>query len=162
MQYPQSLDPAAGAPAALVVFGDTCALPWLRLLRPGFRHCFLLRRFPGGWLLYDPRSDRTELALWPSCEISFLIKSLEDRGYIALAVALPPVARRAAPFAAFTCVEAVKRVLGIRRRRILTPWQLYRYLAASRRGESAGGFHLASGAPRSGKYNHKSIIGKYT
>lgn len=121
---------ACERPAALVVFGGACALPWLRVLRPGFRHCFLLRRFAEGWLLYDPRSDRTELALWPSCEPELLVNSLKERGYAAVLATLPAAERRAAPIAPFTCVEAVKRVLGIRRRRILTPWQLYRHLKA--------------------------------
>jgi hypothetical protein len=35
---------------------------------------------------------------------------------------------KAAPFMLFTCVEAVKRVLGIHRRGIVTPWQLYQHL----------------------------------
>ena len=41
----------------------------------------------------------------------------------------PP--RRAAPWRPFTCVEAVKRVLGITSAKILTPWDLYQYLACS-------------------------------
>ena len=36
-----------------------------------------------------------------------------------------------APFMLFTCVEAVKRVLGIHRRGIVTPWQLYRHLTCA-------------------------------
>jgi len=33
-----------------------------------------------------------------------------------------------APWMPFSCVEAVKRVLGIHKSFILTPWQLYRFL----------------------------------
>ena len=123
-----SSPPLQDAPLALVVFGGACALPWLRLLRPGFRHCFLRRRCAEGWLFYDPRSDRTELAVWPPCDMELLVKSLGERGYTAIPTPLPPAERRAAPLGPFTCVEAVKRVLGIRRRRIVTPWQLYRHL----------------------------------
>ena len=113
---------------ALVVFGGETALPLLRLLKPGFRHCFLLYRLPPGWLLYDPRSDLTELALWPDCGAAELEKSLVDKGYSVVHLRYRPVLRRAAPLGPFTCVEAVKRALGLRARWILTPWQLYRRL----------------------------------
>ena len=36
--------------------------------------------------------------------------------------------KRPAPLMVFTCVEAVKRVLGLHRRLVFTPWQLYRHL----------------------------------
>ena len=36
---------------------------------------------------------------------------------------------RKQPLAIFTCVEAVKRILGIRATWVLTPWQLYRRLS---------------------------------
>jgi hypothetical protein len=38
---------------------------------------------------------------------------------------------RVAPLRPLTCVEAVKRVLGIHARSINTPWQLYRHLSTS-------------------------------
>lgn len=110
---------------ALAVFGGDAALPWLRLLKPGFRHCFLLCRLPGGWLLYDPRSDLTDFALWPACDAEELENYLLCKGYSVVRLHYRPLLRRAAPFGPFTCVEAVKRVLGLRARWILTPWQLY-------------------------------------
>ncbi len=120
------LDPAPEL--VLVAFGGHSDLPWLRLLRRGFRHCFLLRRVAAGWLVYDPRSDATELALWSPCGAGEIANYLHGKGYVlCLAPRIAPE-RRAAPLAPFTCVEAVKRVLGIRKRWILTPWQLFRYL----------------------------------
>jgi hypothetical protein len=47
------------------------------------------------------------------------------------AVVKSPIRRdqlRAAPANIFSCVEVIKRFLGIHARRILTPWQLYSYL----------------------------------
>ena len=44
----------------------------LRLLRPGFRHCFALIRDPGGWTLLDPLSGRlvvTRLPAAPTADI---------------------------------------------------------------------------------------------
>ena len=40
-----------------------------------------------------------------------------------------------APIGIFTCVEVVKRILGIHARRIFTPWQLYHYLT-KKKGEN--------------------------
>ncbi|MEX1306346.1 MAG: hypothetical protein WD489_09300 [Rhodovibrionaceae bacterium] len=136
---PQSESPLldSALPAALVAFGGHCELAWLRLLKPGYRHCFLLRRVASGWLLYDPRSDMTELALWPACSAEDLSKILRNKGYRVVSGNLPAASRHPAPLAAFTCVEAVKRALGIRKRWILTPWQLYRYLTAQAGGAAA-------------------------
>ncbi|KAF0112782.1 MAG: hypothetical protein FD149_2342, partial [Rhodospirillaceae bacterium] len=44
---------------------------------------------------------------------------------------VPPL--RLAPWAPFTCVEAVKRILGIHVRAIITPWQLYKVLSGQRK-----------------------------
>ena len=60
---------------ALVVFSGQTDLMWLRMLRTGFRHCFVLieGRCPGvmenqnggGWVLYNPLSNATQINLWP-------------------------------------------------------------------------------------------------
>ena len=36
--------------------------------------------------------------------------------------------RKSWTFGIFTCVEVVKRILGISKKRVLTPYQLYKYL----------------------------------
>ena len=52
---------------------------------------------------------------------------LKDRGLEVVPAAVSREAQQA-PWMMFTCVEAVKRILGIHKRWILTPWQLYRHL----------------------------------
>ncbi|WP_187830396.1 hypothetical protein [Siccirubricoccus phaeus] len=44
-----------------IAFGGAAELPWLRLLRPGFRHCFAALEEAGGWLVADPLSGRLVL-----------------------------------------------------------------------------------------------------
>lgn len=117
---------AAVPTVAVVAFSGAAPLWWLHLLRPGFRHCFVLVRIDSGWLLLDPLSHRIALALLPAgADPAAHYRAL---GHVTLTVpvALPP--RRPAPFAPFTCVEAVKRVLGLHDRFVLTPWQLFRRL----------------------------------
>ncbi|MFO1112553.1 MAG: hypothetical protein U1E35_01295 [Rhodospirillales bacterium] len=50
------------AGTALVVFADDCSLRRLRLLRRGFRHCFVAVRSGAGWVICDPLSNCTDLA----------------------------------------------------------------------------------------------------
>ncbi|HEV7371349.1 hypothetical protein [Arenibaculum sp.] len=118
------------APEAWVVFCGEAELWWLRLLRPGFRHCFAVLRDGGRWITVDPLSSHTEVAVQPAPADFDLPGFLAGRGH---AVVRAPVRRghgRPAPWGLFTCVEAVKRVIGLHDRRIVTPWQLHRHLAA--------------------------------
>lgn len=119
-------DPAGRHPRALVGFGGRADLPWQRLLAPGFRHCFLLREAGGHWVLLDPLSHLTGLSVLPGPEAR-LARHLERAGFrvVATTVRTP---RRPAPPAPMTCVETVKRGLGLHDARIVTPRQLWRAL----------------------------------
>lgn len=126
----------------LVLFCDDGGLPLLRLLKPGFRHVFVVLPLPrqagreegaGGWISVDPLIDRMELALHPPWPVHQLAGWFQAQGLTVLNLFLPvPAARQhpplAPPIAPFTCVEAVKRLLGLRAPWVLTPYQLYRHL----------------------------------
>jgi hypothetical protein len=114
---------------AVVVFVGRADLWWLRLLRPGFRHCFVALGAPGGWIVIDPMSNLTEVSVLPleaDCDVAAWYRG---RGHTAIEVRprLPP--RRPTPWRPHTCVEAVKRILGLRAPYVLTPWQLYRLIS---------------------------------
>ena len=55
-----SRQPLSAAPV-LVVFADHAGCPWLRPLRRGFRHCFVVIRMHSVWLACEPLKDRIEL-----------------------------------------------------------------------------------------------------
>lgn len=114
--------------AALVVFSGAADVLWLRLLKPGFRHCFAVVECDGRWVVVNPLSHRTELAVLSGISGRDLAAWYRRRGcrVVACAVHQPP--RRSAPTGFYTCVEAVKRVLGIHARRVITPWNLYNFL----------------------------------
>lgn len=121
-------------PEAWVVFCGEAELWWLRLLRPGFRHCFAVLRDGGRWITVDPLSSHTEVTLQPAPADFDLPGFFAGRGH---AVVRAPVRRghgRPAPWGVFTCVEAVKRLIGLHERRVVTPWQLHRRLAGMRGG----------------------------
>jgi hypothetical protein len=69
---------ATGAPV-LVVFVDDTACPWLRLLRRGFRHCFVLLHAGPQWLACEPLKDRIELDLLDLPQSSILPGSIGTR-----------------------------------------------------------------------------------
>jgi hypothetical protein len=112
-----------------VGFSGRTDLWWLRALKPGFRHCLVaLPDGRGGWLVYEPMAHATRIAALPAGAIGDPLAWFQAHGVLPVPVRLRPVPRRAAPWGPFTCVEAVKRALGIRAVGVLTPWQLFRYV----------------------------------
>jgi len=114
---------------AIVVFEHRDARGFLRLLRPGFRHCFCLLHHEAGWLLCDPLKGGLRLDLIPAYDIKDLLRHYRALGRAALAgptrngPVLPPIGVRP-----LTCVEVVKRALGLVAPAVFTPLQLYREL----------------------------------
>ena len=118
---------------AIVAFGGSSELKLLRYLRPGFRHCFVLVHSQGVWVMYNPLSIGTEIDVWPGdCEEQ-LCHWLALNGYTIVEANVQNLRSGALPWNVFSCVEAVKRVLGIRAPRIWTPWQLYKFLTDDRK-----------------------------
>lgn len=120
---------------AWVIFSPQADLAWLKILKPGFRHCAVLLNDGRNWITIDPLSNTTDITVHQVPLEFDLPLWMKDRGYC---IVPAPVIRKAvpAPFAIYSCVEVVKRVLGIHKRRIITPWQLYRYLTnPSKKGE---------------------------
>lgn len=116
------------AQKAWVAFSGKTELPWLKILKPGFRHCFVLLNDGKCWITLDPLSNTIELCVHHHVPSEFDLPSwLEEQG---LKIAQSSIERRVhpAPCMLFTCVEVIKRILGIHDRFILTPWQLYKHL----------------------------------
>lgn len=118
-----------------VVFSGETELPWLRrLLRPGFRHCYALINDGQRWMTFDPLAHKIELAVHHHAPVGFDLPAwLRQRGLKVLAVAPTnkPEVPKPLPPAPFTCVEAMKRLIGLRDWRIWTPYQLYQALKVS-------------------------------
>ena len=121
----------AAAPRAWVVFSGQAELWWLRLLRPGFRHCFVALNDGRHWVVVDPLAPFTDVAVLGIGAGYDLPGWFRGLGMIVLPAPMRPGHARPAPWGPFTCVEAVKRVLGLHAPLVLTPWQLYRRLTRS-------------------------------
>lgn len=105
-------------------------MPWLRLFRPGFRHCFVALRDSCGWLAIDPLSRRLVVARLAEDPLVDAAALLRQRGMTVLGPfrPAPPRATWLPPLAPFTCVTLCLRMLGLRPGLTLTPSQLCRRL----------------------------------
>lgn len=112
---------------AWVVFSGQTDLPWLKLLKPGFRHCYVILNDGAHWVTMDPLSNYMDIVVHKIPQDFDLPLWMKTRGHVILPARITHKTKQA-PWMIFTCVEAVKRVIGLHSRRILTPWQLYRHL----------------------------------
>jgi len=113
---------------ALVVFSGTTDLAYLKLLKPGFRHCFVILRTPDRWISIDPLAHMTQIGLHTIPNGPDLPLILQEHGLTVIETSLRDAPLATAPPMLCTCVEMVKRILGIQAWRVMTPWQLYKYL----------------------------------
>jgi len=115
-----------------VVFTDQSELKFVRMLKRGFRHCFVLINDGQRWISIDPMANYMEVMVHDHLPGDFnFIRWLEDHGHNVAEARLTRNIMTCAPVMLFTCVEACKRILGVHKFSILTPWQLYRYLESA-------------------------------
>lgn len=111
---------------AVVVFAEETRLPKLRRLKPGFRHCYVYLRLEQGWIGMDPLSHVWEIRHFPYWEREAdLAAHLRRLGQCALTVPVFEPPARLAPPLPVSCVEAVKRLIGLHSWSVRTPWELF-------------------------------------
>ncbi len=113
-----------------IVFGDGADQPWLRLLRPGFRHCFAALADETGWTVLDPLTGRLVVSRL-GLPLGFDLPGFYRRaGLLVLGPFLPgePRARRLPPLAPYSCVALCRAVLGGDAPFAVTPLGLFRSL----------------------------------
>ena len=109
----------------LVVFEDRTDSRWLRWLKPGYRHCYCLMRADRGWILIDPLLRDLRIA-WLDLPDNFdLVQHHVALGRVVLHGSAAPRPSRAPLIQVVTCVEMVKRSLGLAGLRAWTPRQLH-------------------------------------
>ncbi len=127
---------------AWVVFSGQTDLPWLRLLKPGFRHCYVIINDGENWISVDPLSCHTEVLVHHLSPDFNLPAWLEKRNLTVVPATITPQ-QTLAPMMVHSCVEAVKRVLGLHDFWVFTPYQLYKRLMA--RQNIRASYDMASG-----------------
>jgi len=114
---------------AIVVFTDDTDMKVLRCLKPGFRHCYLAIEAGRYWVLVDPSSHGTSLTVFQCLAFQDIVSWFMAFGSTVVccrASGRIPGKRLLRPL---TCVESVKRILGLDVPLVLTPWQLFRHLS---------------------------------
>ncbi len=115
-------------PTCVVVFGDDNCIPWFRWLAPGYRHCFVAIATGSNWVIIDPLAHQTVIESIPLSSADALSNWYRQHGYSTIITGQRTSPAKPAPWAPFTCVEAVKRILGIQHYWVQTPKQLFKYL----------------------------------
>lgn len=117
--------------AAWVVFTDETSVWWLRGLRRGFRHCFVILHDGVNWLSIDPLLTRLCVMNHPCGDNLHLPNYLKAKGYTVIPAQIHTSLPRVMRPDLFTCVSVARRVLGLQAPGVWTPWQLYRFLQNS-------------------------------
>ena len=126
--------------SAWVVFSGKTDIRWLRILKSGFRHCFVILNDGQRWMVIDPAASYTDIQIYHHIDVEFDFPDwLSGQGYKVVPATINKEHQRVAPCMFFTCVEAIKRVLGVHKRFILTPWQLYKFLKQEQQKEKLKG-----------------------
>ncbi len=121
-----------------IVFSDQTDLPWLRLLKKGYRHCFVLIHDGKNWISIDPMAHYMDVLVHHvDGDFDFPVW-LAERGHMVVPAEFECNALRPCPLMPFSCVEVCKRILGIRHRLIITPWALYRHVTRKERNSDPG------------------------
>ncbi len=126
MRSPSTIRPV-GQSLAVVIFGSS-RLSYLQILKPGYQHCMIATQDVGQWHLMDPLSNGLAVVALGPANVEDIVGSFQAQGFDAVPVQRRAPIAREMPIAPFTCVEAVKRALGLHARWVVTPWQLRQHL----------------------------------
>ena len=108
---------------------------WQKILKDNFGHCFIIARDEYNWLKLDARKPLLISQILPFLAeeedqlMTFLKNSYESCTIQKKRIKIDLDKSNHIPSLRFwTCVSFIKYALGIKRRFVLTPWQLYKYL----------------------------------
>ncbi len=110
---------------AIIVFEDNTTLWYLRLLERDFRHCYviLINDSSANCLEINPMSNKIFFNTFHKIGLKSF---LTEKKYLVVDCSFVPT--KALPIGVFSCVEVIKRIVGINNRFIITPKKLYTYL----------------------------------
>ena len=111
-----------------VCFVDECNVWYLRVLRQGFRHCFILINDGERWLSIEPLLSCLEVGVLPTPADFGLIDWLRAQDHKIVETTINRKWLGHGPIELFTCVKVIKQFLGIHNPWIFTPHQLYQQL----------------------------------
>ena len=111
---------------ALVGFGGRPTFWWQHFLKKGFYHCLVALGEGEHWILLDPLAHCLDVLILKDTKLK---EYLTLRGYCLLEVPVCEPSDTSLTIRPFTCVELVRRVLGLPACHIFTPYQLFKHLS---------------------------------
>ncbi len=108
------------------VFSNDTDLKFLKILRHGFRHCFVIMQQDNRWVLIDPRSDKTDIQILPHPHHFNFPRFFIEQGHTVVKIPSLQTPRKIASVLPISCVEMIKRIIGLHQWWVVTPHQLYR------------------------------------
>lgn len=111
-----------------LIFSDDTDIRMLKILRRGFRHCFAIMQQGDRWILVDPRSNKTDIVLLPHPKCFNFPRYYTEQGKTVLKIHDRPTPNKIMSPFPVSCVEGLKRLIGLHAWWILTPRQLYNHL----------------------------------
>ena len=112
----------------LVAFENRPDRSWLGWFKAGFRHCYIIANTGLGWRIVDPICSPFSTDVLDGPRVGQVLAGLAATGVSCVRVDGCQGRDIGLDLRPMTCVEWVKRALGIRNPRIFTPLQLYGYL----------------------------------
>ncbi|WP_120009088.1 hypothetical protein [Teichococcus vastitatis] len=118
---------AEDAQRVWIGFGGRADRLWMRLLRPGFRHCFAVLQDANGWTVVEPLSGRLLVAR-PVLPAEFDLPAFYRRAGLTLLGPFEPgpaACSMLPPLSPYSCVSVCRALLGSEAPFALTPRQLF-------------------------------------
>lgn len=114
--------------SAWIIFSNDTDIRMLRFLRHGFRHCFMMMQQDGRWILIDPRSNKVDIHLLPHPKSFNFPRFYMEQGKTVVKIpSIHTPKKIMSPFPV-SCVETLKRLIGLHAWWVMTPHQLYKKL----------------------------------
>ncbi len=111
-----------------IIFSDETDIRMLKIFKRGFRHCFVMMLQGDRWMLIDPRSNKTDIHLLPHPKSFNFPRYYTEHGKTVLKIPTIKTPNRILSPFPVSCVETIKRLIGLHAWTVMTPYQLYKKL----------------------------------
>lgn len=111
-----------------IVFSNDTDIGMLRFFKRGFRHCFMMMQQGDRWVLVDPRSNKTDVHLLQHPKSFNFPRYYTEQGKTVVKIPDINVPNKIMSPFPVSCVETLKRMIGLHAWWVMTPYQLYKKL----------------------------------
>lgn len=113
---------------AWIIFSNDTDIRLLKMFRQGFRHCFMMMQQDDRWVLIDPRSNKTDVQILLHPKSFNFPRYYVEQGKTVLKIPMIATPQKIMSPFPVSCVETLKRMIGLHAWFVFTPYQLYKKL----------------------------------